>query len=98
MTCINRLTPFDPRIVDTTPGGSSVCPFSPPAQFAGGGGEYLCLMRIRYRDPSYSRVFEGHAQAMSSGMTIHFAGPYSTEAMAVLAKISEKYNLDKKAS
>jgi hypothetical protein len=31
-------------------------------------------------------------------LTIHFAGPYSTEAMAVLAKISEKYNLDKKAS
>lgn len=98
MTFVRRLWTFDPRVVDTTPGGSYASPFSPPSDFGGGGGEYLCLMRIRYRDPSFRRCFAEHVRAMNSGSTIHFEGPYSTEAMAVLAKISEKHNQQKRAS
>lgn len=98
MTFARRRWTFDPLIVDSTPGGSFVCPFSPPSDFGGGGGEYLSLMRIRYRDPSYSRCFAEHIRAMNSGLTIHFEGPYSTEAMAVLAKISVKHNQQKRAS
>lgn len=98
MTEPHRPWTFDPLIVDSTPGASFTSPFSPPQGFGGGGGEYLSLMRIRFKDPNNSRYFKEHIKAMNSGLTIRFEGPFRTEAMTVLAKISEKYNLQKRAS
>jgi len=98
MTLIKPTWKFDPWILDTTPGCNAWCPFSPPSDFEGGGAEYLSLMRGRFRDPSYSRFFRERIRVLNSGSTIHFDGPYSTEAMTVLGKICEKQFQPKRAS
>ncbi|HEK3717124.1 TPA: hypothetical protein ACWLUJ_006576 [Pseudomonas aeruginosa] len=89
---------FDPLIVDTTPGANNLCPFSPPSNFEGGGGEYLSLLRLRYRASTYGRYFKERIKAMDEDLTVVFEGPFTTEAMAVLAKISEQHNQQKRAS
>ncbi|EMG2118727.1 hypothetical protein IPC1147_30620 [Pseudomonas aeruginosa] len=91
---------FDPLFVDTTPGASTLCPFSPPRDFGGGAGEYLSLMRLRYRDVSFKRYFRARIQAMEADddVTVTFEGPFKTEALAVLAKISDQHNQQKRAS
>lgn len=88
---------FDPLFVDTTPGASTLCPFSPPSDFGGGAGEYLSLLRLRYRDASYARYFRDRVQAMQDDVTVLFEGPFKTEALAVLAKISQQHQ-QKRAS
>ncbi|KSQ21500.1 hypothetical protein APB26_31420 [Pseudomonas aeruginosa] len=89
---------FDPLLVDTTPGASTMCPFSPPRDFGGGAGEYLSLMRLRYRDSNFKRYFRARIQAMEEDVTVTFEGPFKTEALAVLAKITDQHNQPKRAS
>lgn len=82
---------FDPLTVVTTPGGHHLGPFSPPAGFCGGPGDYMLLLRMRYKNEEYARYFREHVQAYKAGAQIAFEGPYASEAMSILAKLEGSY-------
>lgn len=76
-----------PLVAETTPGAPCGCPFSPPADFAGGAGCFLSLMRFRYRSLEHRLCFDFFVQAYRDGRSIQFSGPYTAEAMSVLARL-----------
>jgi hypothetical protein len=78
---------FDPLLIETTPGGHFTCPFSPPPSFVGGAGEYMSLMRFRYRNPEHQRGFREHLKAYQAGGRLVINGPFASEALLILAKI-----------
>lgn len=78
---------FDPLLIETTPGGHNACPFAPPQDFGGGAGEYMSLMRFRYRNAEHQRGFREHVKAYREGGHIVFKGPFASEALFILAKI-----------
>lgn len=80
---------FDPLVVVTAPGGNHWDPFSPPADFAGAEGEYLLLLRMRYRNTTYSRYFRERVEAYNRGAELRFEGPFASQALSILARIGE---------
>lgn len=85
----NKPYTFDPLTVVTTPGGNHLDPFSPPSDFQGGAGEYMLLMRRRYKNPEYSRYLRDHVVAYKAGSQLTFEGPFASEALLILARIEE---------
>jgi hypothetical protein len=80
---------YDPLIVDTSPGGNRLDPFSPPSDFKGGGGEYLSLLRMRYRRPEYGFYFQDRVKSYKKGAKIIFDGPFASQALSILARLEE---------
>jgi hypothetical protein len=83
-----------PDIIDTEPGASALCPFSPPPDFVGGGEEYTALMRQRYKLDA--RYLAGRICHFQTGGPLEIVGPFAEQARAILSKLAAQRN-EKKA-
>lgn len=82
---------LDASVIDTTPGSAAHCPFSPPAGWEGGSGDYVALLRSRYRDLMYGQRMRFTASFRRRG-PVRIAGPFAKEAAEVLHSIIMKRN------
>lgn len=86
---------YRPDLVDTSPGASAHCPFSPPPQFEGDGEEYIKLMRLRYRDPAHKRYMQDRISRFENGEEVVIVGAFSVEATKVLSSLVTHQNQKK---
>lgn len=86
---------FRPDLVDTSPGASALCPFSPPPDFEGGGQGYIELLRRRYKDITHTRYLQDRIARFDRGEEVNIIGPFAVEAAKVLGLLVSNQNLKK---
>lgn len=78
-----------PYQADTRPGAGGA--MSPPADFAGDGGDYTRLIRARYRtDPARRQamlILARRRRGSPQAPAVEIAGPWAAEARAILEKL-----------
>lgn len=79
---------FRPNIIDTEPGASSLCPFSPPSDFVGGGEGYKELLRQRYRTDENKRYLQARISLFREGGQLEIIGPFAEQAAMILAALA----------